>query len=392
MVASTAPLFFLVAGEPSGDALGARLISALEARTGGRVRFAGVGGPAMAAAGMESLFPQSDLSVMGLLEVLPSLPRILRRLAETEAAVRRLDPAVVLTIDSPGFGLRLQRRLARNPTTPRPLRVHWVAPSVWAWRPGRARKIAAYLDHLLALLPFEPPWFERWGLGCSFVGHPVVEAARGDRARGRDLLAHAPDRRLMGLLPGSRRGEVARMLPPLLEAAGILRREDPELAFVIPTVPNVADAVRAMVGAAGVPVSVVEPAGAKPDIFAAMDAALATSGTVTLELSLAGVPCAAAYRVNALTAAIVRRLIKVRYASLTNILLDRPVIPELMQEAATPAALAAAGRRLLSDAAGRAEQAAAGDEVARMLGRGGPSPSERAADVLLGLMRTDRPG
>ncbi|HSR72174.1 MAG TPA: lipid-A-disaccharide synthase, partial [Kiloniellales bacterium] len=206
-----APLVFLVAGEPSGDLLGARLMAALEQESGGRARFAGVGGSAMTAAGLKSLYPMADLSHMGLAEVVPHLPRLIRRLGETVTAIARLRPDIVVTIDSPEFSFRVARSARRLGI---PL-VHYVAPQVWAWRPGRARRLAQRVDHLLVLLPFEPAFFERFGLACSFVGHSVLEsgAARGDGAAFRRRHGLAESTPLVAVLPGSRGGEVRRLLP-----------------------------------------------------------------------------------------------------------------------------------------------------------------------------------
>lgn len=233
------PLIFLVAGEPSGDLLGARLMAALRGLAAGRIAFAGVGGERMGAEGLRSLFPMSELSVMGLVEVLPSVPRLLLRLRQTAAAVREQRPAVVVTIDSPGFNTALARRLRKFD---RPL-VHYVAPSVWAWRAGRVRTMARLFDHVLALLPFEPPYFEDAGLPCHYVGHPAVETAHrsdGDFRARHGIAEEAP---LLAVLPGSRMGEVSRMLPTYLAAAELLAARMPELRLVTVTVPTVAAAV-----------------------------------------------------------------------------------------------------------------------------------------------------
>lgn len=378
------PLVFLVAGEPSGDALGARLMAALKARTGGAVRFAGIGGEGMAAQGLDSLFPMSELSVMGLIEVLPRLPGILRRLGETAREVRRLRPAAVVTIDSPDFCFRLAKRLRGTGV---PL-IHYVAPSVWAWRPGRARKIAGFLDHLLALLPFEPPFFEREGLACTFVGHPVVEsgADQGDgvafRAR-HGIPAEAP---LICVLPGSRRSETSRLLPVFARTVAGLRERRPALRAVVPVIGAVADEVAGAVADWPVPTTVVRERAEKYDAFAAAAVALAASGTVALELAMADLPAVIAYRLSPPSAWLARRLIRVPYVSLVNLVLDRPVMPELLQEDCRPERLVAALASLLDDGAARRAQTEAGREALVRLGRGGPSPGERAATVVLDVI------
>ena len=378
------PLVFLVAGEPSGDAIGARLMTALRARTGDHVRFAGIGGDRMAAEGLESLFPQSDLTVMGIAEVIPRIPRLLRRLRETVAAIRDCAPDVVVTIDAPGFSYRIARRLARRPF---PL-IHYVAPTVWAWRPGRAAKLARLVDHLLAILPFEPPWFERVGLACTFVGHPVVEEQDGtaDGPGFRERHGIRPKAPLLCVLPGSRSSEVRRLLLPFGAVVAELARSHPNLRVVVPTVSGVAEAVRAATATWPAEPIVVGQAD-KGDAFAASSAALAASGTVSLELALAAVPHVIAYRVNPLSAAIARRLIKVRYASLVNLLADAPIVPEYLQHNCTVDRLVPAVERLLTDPAAAAIQRRdAGRSVAK-LGFDGSPPSHRAADAVLAIMQ-----
>ncbi|MBT6430432.1 MAG: lipid-A-disaccharide synthase, partial [Rhodospirillaceae bacterium] len=225
----------VVAGEASGDVLGARLITALGQRYEGDLQFSGVGGAQMAAAGLESLFPIADLSVMGLAEILPRLPLLLRRLSETAAHVRMARPSAVITIDAPGFSFRLAKRLAGAGI---PL-IHYVAPQVWAWRPGRARHLAGRIDHLLALLPFEPEFFQDYDLPCEFVGHPVIEGvaeAPGDGADFRIQHGIAANVPVLALLPGSRVGEAGRLLPTFAAAADMLHKARPGLHVVIPTV------------------------------------------------------------------------------------------------------------------------------------------------------------
>lgn len=374
-----APLVFLITGEPSGDLLGARLIAALKTRNEG-LRIAGVGGERMAAEGLKPLFPMADLTVMGLAELAPRLPLILRRLNETVAEIRRLRPDVIVTIDAPDFCFRVAKRVR---DTGIPL-IHYVAPTVWAWRPGRAAKIARFLDHLLTLLPFEPPYFEREGLSTTFVGHPILEggARSGDGPAFRQRHAVKPTERLITILPGSRHSETRRLLPIFKETLGLLTRRYPDLMVVVPTVATVSAEVRAEVGKWPVRSVIVEGDREKYDAFAASEVALAASGTVAVELAIASLPAIIAYRVHPLTAGLYRRFIKVKYANLINILLDRPVVPEFLQEACRPELLADAVASLLEDPGARALQQAAGQEAARLLGSDGASPSERAADVV----------
>lgn len=381
---SDGPLVFVVAGEPSGDALGAKLMEGLQNLTGGAVRFAGVGGDAMRLKGFDSLFPLSDLAVMGLVEVLPRLPRLIRRLKQTAEAVASMRPDVVVTIDSPGFNVRLARRL-RGLGIPV---VHYVAPSVWAWRPGRAKRMVGLFDHLMALLPFEPPYFDTVGLPCTFVGHPVLEsgADRADGAAFRQRHGIGADVPVLVCLPGSRHSETNRLLPVFAETVRRLAADRPTLRVVVPTVETVVDAV--VQDTAGWPSNpiVVKEIGERYAAFAAADVALAASGTVAVELALAGVPTVIAYRVNGLTAWLARRLIKVRYVNLINIVLGREAVPERLQGACRPDILAANILNLLNNADAAASQKKDVAEALRILGRHDASPSLRAARTVLAVM------
>ncbi|MDB5364464.1 MAG: lpxB [Rhodospirillales bacterium] len=381
----TTPTIFLIAGEASGDLLGARLMARLKERTRGAVRFDGIGGPHMQAEGLVSRFPMSELSVMGIAEIAPRIPHLLRRIRETAAAITASNPAIVLTIDAPDFAFRVARRVARN--TPHPPLVHYVAPTVWAWRPGRARKIARFLDHLLALFPFEPPYFEREGLACSFVGHPAIEggAGKGDGDAFRRAHGLRADQKLLLLLPGSRHGEVSRLLPVFVETVRRLAPAHPGLAVAVPVASSVRDAV--LLGLADLAVSpiVVDGEPAKFDAFAAADVALAASGTVTLELALSRTPTVVTYKANWLTAALVRAVLKTKFAALPNVVLGRMAMPELIQERCNPTDLSAEVGKLLADPGARTEQRRAAEQVAAAMGFGGASPSARAADIVLTL-------
>jgi lipid-A-disaccharide synthase len=379
-------LLYLVAGEASGDVLGGRLMAALRARRP-ELTFAGIGGPRMAEQGLVSLFPMEELSLMGLAEVLPKLPGLARRMAETEADVLRRQPAALVTIDAPSFTLRLAARVR-----PKGVRViHYVAPQVWAWRQGRVRKIARRVDRLLALLPFEPPFFEAAGIPTTFVGHPVLEsgADRGDAHRFRASHRLGAATALLAVMPGSRGGELARHLPIFTRTAELLHRRFPTLALAIPTLPRLADAVTH----ASWPVTPIIITGTddKHDAWAAATAALAKSGTTSLELAVAGVPQVVAYRVNRLTAVIVRRLVTVPHASLVNLLAGETVVPELLQERCTPEALAEALAPLLTDGKAAAAQRAVFTQVlAGLRPPGGLAPSEAAAEAVLSELGAQR--
>jgi lipid-A-disaccharide synthase len=382
------PLIALVAGEASGDLIGARLIRALRELTGGRVRLMGVGGEAMAAEGLESLFPMEELSLFGLLEVLPHVRSLRRRLNQTAEAIAAARPDVVVTIDSPGFNRRLATRLKPLGLT----LVHYVAPTVWAWRPKRAEKFAAIFDHLLALLPFEPPWFTRVGLPCTFVGHPAVEDAVdvGDGPGFRAAHGIADDDLVVLALPGSRKGEISRLAPPMGEAMAHLSQQHPRLRVVVPAIRAEADRVRAIVAAWALPqpAVVVGTAAERRDAFAAGDLALAASGTVTLELARQSVPMVVVYRINPLTFRIARQLVTVRHVSLVNLVMAREIVPELIQDDATPDAMVRTLTPLIESAGARdAQRADLAEALSRLRGPADDParPSARAARVVLDL-------
>ncbi len=389
------PLVVLVAGEPSGDGLGARLMAALKARTGGKIRFAGVGGDKMEAEGLVSRFPMSEIAVMGLAEVLPRLPKILVRVAETAAWIGRLAPDAVVTIDSPDFNFRVAARIKKQGKGI-PL-IHYVAPTVWAWRPGRARAVARVLNRLLTLLPFEPPYFEREGLAAAFVGHPVLEsgAGQGNGSAFRDRHGIAPTAPLLAVLPGSRRSEIRALLPVFGVALRRIASDVPNLRVVVPSVAALADEIRAAAASwPGQPVVIAGGSGSegdKYDAFAAANAALAASGTVSLELALASAPHAVAYRVNPITAWLARRLIRVRFVNLVNLVLDRAVVPELLQDDCTGEKLAGAVLALLRDSHARETQRAAFAEAIRALSPGEGTPSAHAAEIILETLKIKEP-
>jgi lipid-A-disaccharide synthase len=378
------PLVYLIAGEPSGDLLGGSLMAALRARTGDAIRFAGVGGPKMIEQGLTSLFPMTELAVFGLTEILPKIAHLKQRGEETVADIARLIPDVLVTIDAPGFALRVSERVV-------PLgvpRIHYVAPSVWAWKPGRAAKIAKYLNHLMALLPFEPPYFTKEGLPCTFVGHPAIEgrAGTGDGAAFRTRHGIDPDRRVLVMLPGSRTGEIDRMLPVFLEALRRLQIGRAAFTIVVPIPAYLVDRVRAGMDASGFDFLLLEGDAEKFDAFAAAELALAKSGTVTLELALSGVPAVIGYRINRLTHFIAVRMTFGKFAGLPNVILDRMLMPELLQYDCTPERLAAEMAKLLDDPAARRAQIDGGREIRRLISPEGKTPSEAAADVVLSVL------
>jgi lipid-A-disaccharide synthase len=378
----------LIAGEPSGDVLGAQLMAGLKALAGESIRIIGVGGTAMTAQGLQSLFPLDATAVMGLREVVPRIPAILRRVRQASDYALAERPDAVVCIDSPDFTHRIARRIKR--LAPEIRTVNYVAPQVWASRQYRAKKMARYFDLVLALFPFEAPFFEAHGLHAKFVGHPVIERAAwmtgGDALRAR--LGIAPDAPLLCVLPGSRASEVRFLLPPFRAAVARIAKEVPGLVCVLPTVPNVSARVREGVADWPTPIHLLEGDADKYAAFEAADVALAASGTVTTEVALARTPMVVGYKLGWLTYALMRPLISAKFATLVNILLDREAVPEFIQEKCTPENLAGAVVSLFRDPEVRARQIADLEEATADLGRGEEAPSLRAARVLLDFAAT----
>ncbi|HEY2068761.1 MAG TPA: lipid-A-disaccharide synthase [Rhizomicrobium sp.] len=388
-MSGTRPLtLMLVCGEPSGDILGAQLMDGLRALAGDGVRIIGVGGAAMTARGLDSLYPLDATAVMGLREVVPRIPAILRRVNQAADFALKERPDAVVCIDSPDFTHRIAKRVKR--LAPEIRTVNYVAPQVWASRQYRARQMSHYFDLVLALFPFEPKFFETYGLNAKFVGHPVIERASWMKggAELRARLGIAPDAPVLCVLPGSRASEVRFLMPPFRDAVAKVTAAVPGLRCVLPTVPNVTAQVREAVKDWTVRVDLLE---GDADKYAAMNAAnvaLAASGTVTTELALARVPEVVAYKLGWLTYFLARRFIRVKHATMVNILLDREAVPEFIQERATADNLAAAVIHLFRDADARAEQVKALTEAAADLGQGDDPPSVRAARVLLEFARS----
>ncbi|WP_037306929.1 lipid-A-disaccharide synthase [Ruegeria halocynthiae] len=380
---------FLVAGEPSGDRLGGALMEGLRALVPD-ITFDGVGGPLMQAQGLNSQFPMSELSVMGLVEVLPKFFHLKRRIAETAQAVLDTQPDVLITIDSPDFSLRVAKlvKAASDIRT-----VHYVAPSVWAWRSGRADKMAKVIDHVLALLPFEPPYMERAGMECDFVGHPVAsEPVATDQEisdfRAMHGLADAP---ILLALPGSRRGEIDRLAPVFGEALSLYLKDTPDTRVVIPTVAHMVDGVTEHVqNWPGSPV-VVDPRDLPTDqavnqkraAFAAADLALAASGTVSLELAAQATPMVIAYRLSWLTQKIAERMVKLDTVTLVNLVSETRTVPECLLDDCQPEMIASVLGQV--SAAPNSQREAMATTMDR-LGRGGEAPGLRAAKAILERM------
>lgn len=377
------PHIYVIAGEASGDFLGAQLMRALKEKDQ-NLRFSGIGGAQMEAEGLRSLFPMEAIALMGFAEILPHIFRLKKLIKQTINDIFTKRPDIIITIDSPGFNFRVIRALQDFPAK----KIHYVAPTVWAYKPERAKKTAALFDHLLVLLPFEPPYFEAEGLRTSFIGHPAVRE-RKERQGGEHFRAahHIPEEALLlGMMPGSRKGELARHLPVFREVAARLIPHFPNLHLLIPTPSHLIPILEAETRHWPLPVVLTSKAEEKMDAFSACDLALVKSGTVALEVAVAGVPMITTYRAHPISYYIIKRLAKVRYVNLINLILDKPLIPEYIQQDCTAEKLTAALEALLSDPAARAAQVAATRPALLALGLEQPqTPSSLAAEVVLNL-------
>jgi len=380
---------FLIATEESGDRLGANLMKVLRQRLGGAVRFEGIGGRAMAREGLTSLFPIEELSIIGLAAVVKQLPKILRLIKQTAVAVTEASPDILVIIDSPDFTHRVAKRVrAGDPKIPI---VDYVSPSVWAWRPGRARAMLRYVDHVLALLPFEPEAYRRLrGPPCSFVGHPLTEQLVQLRPGPAERQRRDEPPPVLLVLPGSRRSEIRHHMAVFGQALGRLNDAGVAFELLLPTMPHLQEAVAEALKAWPVQPRVVIGEKEKRAAFRIAHAALAKSGTVTLELALSGVPMVTAYRTGSAEAWILRRAIKVNSVILANLVIGDNVIPEFLQENCTPERLADALRDVLGDSALRRKQLEAFAKIDQILSTGNLPPSARAADIVLATMRKAR--
>jgi lipid-A-disaccharide synthase len=380
---------FLIATEESGDRLGAQLMKVLRQRLGGAVRFEGVGGHAMAREGLTSLFPIEELSIIGLTAVLRQLPKLLRLIRTTVDALLHARPDILVIIDSPDFTHRVARRVrARDPTIPI---IDYVSPSVWAWRPGRARSMRAYIDHVLALLPFEPDEYRRLrGPPCSYVGHPLTEQLSSLRPSVEETKRRSDQPPIVLVLPGSRRSELRRHMTVFGETLARLRAEGVEFEAILPTMPHLLEMVRQGAESWTVSPRIVVGEQEKRAAFRIANAALAKSGTVTLELALAGVPMITAYRVGAAEAWILRRAINVKSVILANLVIGENAIPEFVQEDCTSGRLSAALREVLADSPLRQRQLAAFAGIGEIMSTGNQPPSVRAADIVLATLHKSR--
>ncbi len=377
---------YVIAGEHSGDALGAKLMAAIRSAHSGGVVFSGVGGELMERQGLASLFPMSEVAVMGPLAILKRLPPIVKRVYQTIDAIVADPPDCLVIIDAPEFTHAIAKRVRRKkPGIPI---VNYVSPTVWAWRPGRARAMRPYVDHLMALLPFEPEAHAKLaGPPCTYVGHPLAERIEAIRALDatvlRTRLGLDPARKVLVVLPGSRRSEVGRLLEPFRRAVNKLVAAGRPPEVLLPVVSSSRDVVVADLPNWAVRPHILEGEDDKWMAFRLADAALAASGTVTLELAVAGTPMVIAYKVERVLAAVLRRVVQIDKAGLPNLILGEHVFPELIQEACTPEALAAAMMEVLGDSSMRRRQLAGLGDIPRLLAVPNASPSDAAAEIVV---------
>jgi lipid-A-disaccharide synthase len=387
---------FMIAGEQSGDILGGKLISSIKKQIGKNVKInlSGIGGEKMAAEGLKSIFPMSDLSLFGLAEILPHIPKILKRINQTVEEIRQFQPDILITIDAPDFCFRVMKKVNKLKTGKEIKKVHMIAPSVWAHREGRAKTIAKLYDLLLTILPFEPPYFEKYGLESKFIGHPIVEN-EVDESK---LLSKSEFYKkykipvkndLICLTPGSRIGEINRLLPIFLDSVDILRKKNKNLSAAVATTERMKVFVERKIeeyksagccneNVRNLNISVVNNYDDKNSLYRISKVAIAKSGTNTFELMMAKLPMVVCYKFNWLTGKIGRTIIKVKYCNLINIILNKCLIPELVQEYCTPELIAWEVENLLSDKEFAKQQITETQKVLKILGRGN---KEKSSDL-----------
>ncbi|MBU6339025.1 MAG: lipid-A-disaccharide synthase [Rickettsiales bacterium] len=379
--------FFIIAGEASGDVLGAKLIAEIKSQSKA-VEFIGIGGKLMKEQGLTSIFPMEELSVMGFLEVVPHIPKLLKRIKQTAESVIAEKPDAVITIDSPDFSFRVIKKLKNYEGK----KIHLIAPSVWAYREGRAKKISKLYDLLLAILPFEPPYFEKHCLKTVFIGHPIVENApdfslkeeKNLEFRNKYEIALAD--KVICVMPGSRNGEVKRIFPEFIKAVNILASEKKyNLKVVIPLAEKTKNLVKEMAKDLVVKYFFVEN-NEKQSAFFASDFALAKSGTNTVEISLYKIPMIIAYKINLLTHFIVKRMVRIKFANLVNLIANKEIIPEMLQDNCTGNKISEKLKELIDDESLAKKQITESENSLVLMGYGSPvKSSARAAEEILKL-------
>ena len=380
-------LVYLIAGEPSGDMLGARLMRALKDKEKD-ITFVGVGGDNMQKEGMESLFNITDLAIMGLVEVIPSIPKVLRHIKNTVLDIREKQPDIVITRDSWSFSARIHTAIRSKNMKIKQL--HYVAPQVWAWKKRRAKTMYKYIDYLLTLFPNEPQYFTPYNLPTEFIGHPAIESSmiNIDTKGFREKYDIKENQRIALILPGSRHNEVANLLPDFIRTANELQKSNPDLFFVLPTVKTVESRVKNMLKELKSDILVLNTQEERYQAARLADLAIAASGTVALELAIVDVPHLVSYKVPRLTAWIARNFTNIKYVNLTNILLDKPIVPELLQENCNLETLTNTAKNLLDTSSVLYKTEKEGfEELRSKLGVGKQNPSQRAAEIILKIIK-----
>ncbi|HCI48921.1 MAG TPA: lipid-A-disaccharide synthase [Holosporales bacterium] len=380
----------LVAGEPSGDFLGAQLMKALKKKTD-FIEFFGIGGYLMEKEGIRSFFPLSDLSIMGIFENWRQTLKAWKRLKETKNLIVGINPDLVVTMDFPGFNFRLGKGL-RKRLKETPL-IHYVAPTVWAWRPGRAKKVSKFLTHLLTLFPFEPPYFKKYKLPTTFVGHPVVELGFDEGSKQRFMKRYeiSKEETLLTILPGSRIVELKHHLDIFQKTVDMISTRIPRLKVVIPTLPDLEGYLKSH-WSSSVPMILVTEIQEKKDAYAASSMAIAASGTIALELAQANLPMIIAYKVSPVSAWIIRASVQVKYCCMVNILLRKYIVPEFLQKDCTPTKLCLEALKILKNPQKRQQQLEAFARVNELLRPATMTPSEKAASVVLRYLQPTEGG
>lgn len=379
--------FFFIVGENSGDALAAPLISALKEKHGENVECMGIGGPLMQDSGFEELLPMDQISIMGIWEVLPKIPRLLKLKRAIMEEIESQQPDAVITVDFPEFNFNIANSLKKRGKFKGKL-IHYVAPSVWAWRPGRAKKVSQFLDGIMCLFPMEVEHFARHGLKAEHVGHPVVAsgAKEADALEFRDANNIPHDAKTIGLFFGSRENEFKNVSAAIKESMLLIDDVHKDLHIIIPTLPSREYEIRSLLQDFSLPVYVTANPNMKWQALKSCNAAIAVSGTVALELSYAGVPHVIAYKTSPITALIIKLLVKVKYAHLANILLGKGVVPEFLQGRCLPNLIAGDALQLLQNEEKANEQKEAFKELGTLLGEGKGNPSENAMNFIMKLV------
>ncbi len=387
---------FIIAGEPSGDVLGGKLMAEIKQQSN-TVEFVGVGGAKMEEQGLNSIFPIDDLSLMGFVEVVPHIPKLLKRINQTVATIIDQKADMVITIDSPDFCFRVISKLNKNPLAKKIKKVHFIAPTVWAYREKRAEKISKLYDLLLVILPFEPPYFEKHGLETLFIGHPITESACAllqrdlSAARAEFLESHkiSPNELVICAMAGSRLGEVKRILPEIIGAINILAVQNPNLVVLMPVIKKTKELVEGYSKQLQTRVILIDEQ-QKYQAFTASNLAIAKSGTNNLEIAIAGLPMITVYKINPITHWLIKDMIKVKFANLINIILNRELIPEMIQDNCNPKKIADVAQNLISNPALMQNQISESQNILKILGlNSSETPSKKAAKKILSYFLVD---